>query len=125
MSQKNEIRELLADHYSAKRIVVIEAVQFQLAQKSDLVAGKTIANGLYVGDLSLVPVGGAFTGSLTVAVNNSVTVENIERVVKETHPAVELKGITFDSLTPTYAGTDVAGTKICSLIFTGYKITFG
>lgn len=124
MSEKHLVRELLADQYPAKKVANIEAIQFQLAQKSDLVTGKSVANGLFIGNLGIVQTGSAYAGTLTLAINNSVSTENIERVVKESQASLEMKGITFDALTPTYAGADAAGTKICSLIFTGYKVTF-
>lgn len=121
---KNKIRELLADQYSDKSIHSIEAVQFQLAQTSDAPAGQSVVNGLFIGDLAIVPVGSAIAGTLTVAINNSVSTQNIERVVMDGLPAAELKGIAFDNLAPAYVGTDAAGTKICSLLFSGYKVAF-
>ena len=124
MPEKNQIRELLSDQHPDRKVSKIEAVQFQLAQKSDAVAGQSIANGLFVGNLSVVPVGSAFSGFLSLAINNTVAAQNIERVVKDGQQVVEMKGVAFDSLTPTYSGADAAGTKICSLIFTGHKVTF-
>lgn len=124
MINEQFIKHLIDAAYPGKRIKFIEAVQFQNEQKSDAVVSKSIANGLYIGDLLILPVGSAFAGSLTLAVANSVKAENIQRIVKDGQPAFEMKGVAFDGLTPTYAGTDAAGTKICNTVFAGYKVTF-
>jgi hypothetical protein len=124
MIQEQFVRHLIDAAYPGKKIKFLEAAQFQVPQAVGTLVSKSISNGLFVGTLAIVNNGAAYAGSLSLAINNSIASENIEKVVKETLPATEVKGLAFDALTPTYAGTDAAGTKLCNLVFIGYKVSF-
>jgi hypothetical protein len=121
--QKDFVRELLADQYPAQKIANITAEQFQLAQVVGTIQNKSEAKTLYIGKLAIANEGVAYTGSLSIEANNTLKPESIQHIIKDGQAALELDGLVFSTLTTTYTGTDVPGTRLSNLIFSGYKVT--
>jgi hypothetical protein len=91
---------------------------------SDTSEGRSIANGLFIGDLHLSNQGSAYAGNLTLTLSDSVKGGSIDTIYKYGNPSLSLPGAAFTDLAATYLGQEPEGLKLANILFTGYKVSF-